>query len=127
MTALSSKVAIVTGASSGIGYATAKMFAREGAKVVVTARREAELDALVAEITASGGHAVALVGDVKDETLAKALVELAVHQFGGLDMAFNNAGAGGRVWSEGDSCECHPAWRHRHAGGPQYTGGASLR
>ena len=102
MTALSNKVAIVTGASSGIGYATAKLFAREGAKVVVTARREAELDALVAEITASGGHAVALAGDVKDETLAKALVELAVRQFGGLDVAFNNAGAIGEMGATPD-------------------------
>ena len=47
---LANKVAIVTGASSGIGYATAKMLAREGAKVVVTARRQAELDSLVAQI-----------------------------------------------------------------------------
>ncbi|MEO7909628.1 MAG: SDR family oxidoreductase [Roseiflexaceae bacterium] len=97
MTTLSNKVAIITGASSGIGYATAKLFAREGAKIVVTARREAELDALVTEITAFGGHAVALAGDVKDERHANALVELAVRQFGGLDVAFNNAGVSGEM------------------------------
>ncbi len=97
MSALSNKVAIVTGASSGIGYATAKLFAREGAKVVVAARRQPELDALVEEITHAGGHAVALAGDVKDEAFAEALVELAIDRFGGLDVAFNNAGTTGEM------------------------------
>lgn len=97
MSALSNKVAIVTGASSGIGYATAKLFAREGAKVVAAARRQPELDVLVEEITHAGGHAVALAGDVKDEAYAKALVELAVDRFGGLDVAFNNAGTSGEM------------------------------
>lgn len=97
MSTLINKVAIVTGASSGIGYATAKLFAREGASVVVTARRAAELDALVAEIQRSGGNAVAVVGDVRDESLAEALVETAVSRFGGLDIAFNNAGAVGQM------------------------------
>ena len=95
MSVLKNKVAIVTGASSGIGYATAKLFAREGAKVVVTARRRPQLDALVAEIQESGGTAFALNGDVKDET--KALVEAALDNFGGLDIAFNNAGAIGEM------------------------------
>ena len=95
MTALAGKVAIVTGASSGIGRATARLFAREGAKVVVAARRQPELDALVEEITASGRHAVALAGDVVDGSFAQALVDLAVHRFGGLDVAFNNAGTNG--------------------------------
>lgn len=97
MSALSNKVAIVTGASSGIGYATAKLFAHEGAKVVVAARRQAELDALVEEITYASGHAVALAGDVKDEAFAKALVGLAIGRFGGLDVAFNNAGTTGEM------------------------------
>lgn len=102
MSALSNKVALVTGASSGIGYATAKLFAREGAKVVVAARRQAELDTLVEEITQAGGHAVALAGDVKDEAFAKALVELAIERFGGLDVAFNNAGMIGEVGAAPD-------------------------
>ena len=97
MTALSNKVAIITGASSGIGYATAKLFAKEGAKVVVAARRQPELDALVEEIIQTGGHAVALAGNVKDEAFAKALVELAIDCFGGLDVAFNNAGTLGEM------------------------------
>ena len=102
MSALFSKVAIITGASSGIGYATARLFAREGAKVVVAARRQLELDALVGEITQAGGHAVALAGDVKDEAFAKALVELAVGRFGGLDVAFNNAGTMGEMGATPD-------------------------
>lgn len=97
MSALSNKVALVTGASSGIGYATAKLFAREGAKIVVAARRQAALDALVAEITQAGGHAVALAGNVQDAAYAKALVDLAQARFGGLDVAFNNAGTMGEM------------------------------
>jgi NAD(P)-dependent dehydrogenase (short-subunit alcohol dehydrogenase family) len=97
MTALADKVAIVTGASSGIGHATARLFAREGARVVVTARRQAELDALVASIQEEGGHALAVAGDIRDEALAKLLVETAVGRFGGLDVAFNNAGSVGEM------------------------------
>lgn len=102
MSALSNKVAVVTGASSGIGYATAKLFAREGAKVVVAARRQPELDSLVEEITQAGGHAAALAGDVKDEAFAIALVEVAKAQFGGLDVAFNNAGTLGEMGATPD-------------------------
>ncbi|RWN09887.1 SDR family oxidoreductase [Mesorhizobium sp.] len=95
MFALTEKVAIVTGASSGIGRATASLFAEQGASVVVAARRRAELDALVGEIETAGGTAIGLAGDVRDEAYARALVELAVERFGGLDIAFNNAGAVG--------------------------------
>lgn len=97
MQQLPGKVAIITGASSGIGYETARLFAREGAKVVVTARRQAELHALVAEIEREGGQAVAIAGDIRDERLARALVETAVGRYGGLDIAFNNAGATGEA------------------------------
>ncbi|MER8413444.1 MULTISPECIES: SDR family oxidoreductase [unclassified Mesorhizobium] len=97
MFALANKIAIVTGASSGIGRASAKLFAEEGAKVIVAARRQAELDTLVAEIEDNDGAAIALAGDVRDEAYAKALVDLAVEKFGGLDIAFNNAGAVGRM------------------------------
>jgi len=92
MKMLAKKVAIVTGASSGIGYAAAKLFAAEGAELVLAARRGPELSAVAREIEAAGGRAVALAGDVRDEAYAKALVELAIEHFGGLDVAFNNAG-----------------------------------
>ncbi|MBN9218103.1 MAG: SDR family oxidoreductase [Mesorhizobium sp.] len=97
MLALANKIAIVTGASSGIGRAAAILFAREGARLVISGRRKAELDAVVAEIEAADGTAVALAGDVTDETYAQALVELAVGSFGGLDIALNNAGAVGAM------------------------------
>ena len=97
MNRLQQKVALVTGASSGIGRDTAKLFAAEGAKVVVAARRESELATLVAEIEAAGGQAVALAGDVKSEAYAKALVALALEKFGRLDVAFNNAGTLGEL------------------------------
>ncbi len=89
---LKGKVAIVTGASSGIGRASAKLFARAGAKVVVAARRKAELESLVREIADQGGDAFALAGDVSDEAFAKELVERAEQSYGRLDVAFNNAG-----------------------------------
>jgi NAD(P)-dependent dehydrogenase (short-subunit alcohol dehydrogenase family) len=91
------KTAIVTGASSGIGYATAKLFAQEGANVIVTARRSEALNALVADIEKLGGRAIAIVGDIRDEALAQTLVETAVRHFGGLDIAFNNAGTNGEM------------------------------
>jgi NAD(P)-dependent dehydrogenase (short-subunit alcohol dehydrogenase family) len=97
MPALINKIALVTGASSGIGRATAKLFAAEGAQVVVTARRHEELEKLVAEIAATGGKAMALAGDVKDEAFAQSLVTAAIGSFGGLDIAFNNAGALGEM------------------------------
>ncbi|RQO59401.1 short-chain dehydrogenase [Variovorax sp. KBW07] len=97
MDVLAKKVAIVTGASSGIGRATARLFAREGAAVVVAGRRRAELESLVEEITGKGGRAVCVAGDVREEEHAHALVQTAIDRFGGLDIAFNNAGTLGEM------------------------------
>lgn len=97
MRRLAGKVAIVTGASAGIGRATAKRFAAEGAMVVVGARRHSELQALVSEIESLGGVAAMVAGDVADEDYARTLVETAFTRFGGLDVAFNNAGTIGEA------------------------------
>ncbi len=94
---LHNKVALITGASSGIGRASALLFARNGAAVVVGARRKAELDKVVEEIHANGGHAFAIAGDVCDEVYAQQLVTSALEQFGGLDIALNNAGTIGEM------------------------------
>lgn len=91
------KTAIVTGASSGIGAAAARLLAAEGAAVVLGARREALLNDLAEEIAGEGGRAVWLAGDVRDERYAETLVRLAVSTFGGLDAAFNNAGTLGEL------------------------------
>ncbi|MFA3777093.1 SDR family oxidoreductase [Yersinia sp. 1652 StPb PI] len=99
MTILVNKTAIITGASSGIGFEAAKLFAREGANVVVVARRALVLDQLVDEIVSAGGKAIALAGDVKDEDCAQEAVSLAVKHYGGLDIAFNNAGTLGELGS----------------------------
>ncbi|UVM18618.1 SDR family oxidoreductase [Pseudomonas sp. B21-023] len=95
---LAGKVAIVTGASSGIGRAAAKLFARHGANLVLTARRQVELEQLAAEITAAGhGRVFTVAGDITDAALARELVDTAVSRFGGLDIALNNAGTLGEL------------------------------
>ena len=97
MFSLINKVAIITGASSGIGRATARLFAQQGASVVLAARRQAELEILAAEIVKARGKAALLAGDIRDESFARTLVELAISEFGGLDIAFNNAGILGNM------------------------------
>ncbi|WP_172329675.1 SDR family oxidoreductase [Mangrovicoccus sp. HB161399] len=94
---LQGKTAIVTGASSGIGAAAARIFAAEGARVVLGARRGDALEALAQDVRAAGGEAAWLAGDVRDEAFAAALVRLACTRFGGLDAAFNNAGITGAL------------------------------
>ncbi|MET8763140.1 SDR family oxidoreductase [Lentzea sp. NPDC004782] len=97
MTRLRGKVALVTGASSGIGEAAAKAMAAQGARVVLAARRTEELDRVAEEIRAAGGEAVGVRTDVTvDEDLENA-VRTAEERFGGLDVAFNNAGSMGTM------------------------------
>ncbi|AMN80872.1 MULTISPECIES: SDR family NAD(P)-dependent oxidoreductase [Pseudomonas fluorescens group] len=92
---LEGKVALITGASSGIGRAAAVVLAQRGAKIVAAARRQSELDDVVAEITAQGGIASSIVVDVTREADIIAMVQFAVDTYGQLDIAFNNAGTEG--------------------------------
>eukprot|EP00752_Nemacystus_decipiens_P011780 g10452.t1 len=85
-------VALVTGASAGIGEATAIAFSREGAKVVIVARREAKLQEVADKIKSGGGKAVIVVGDISKEADCKKMVDTAIEKFGALHVAFNNAG-----------------------------------
>jgi len=89
---LENKVALVTGASSGMGYEIAKLFAKEGASVVAIARRKEKLADLVAKIEADGGKAIAVAGDVTSEEDVQNAVKTAVQTFGKLDIVVNNAG-----------------------------------
>ncbi len=89
---LTGKVALVTGASSGIGEATVLALAAEGAKVALAARRADRLDALVQKITESGGEAVALACDVADEAQVRQAVSAVQDKWGRLDILVNNAG-----------------------------------
>lgn len=90
---LQDKVALITGASNGVGEATARRFAEEGAALVLCARSEEKLRAVAADIEAAGGRALALCVDITDEAAAKSAVEQAVAEFGTLDILVNNANA----------------------------------
>jgi len=92
MAKLDGKVAVVTGASSGIGEATVRSLAAEGATVVAGARRKQRLDGLVEEVAKEGGEAIAVECDVTDEEQAHGLVRRAVEEYGRVDILVNNAG-----------------------------------
>jgi 3-oxoacyl-[acyl-carrier protein] reductase len=89
---LAGRVALVTGASQGIGHACALALALEGATVAVAARNHQKLDELVGEIIAAGGKAAAFVIDVADEEQVKSGIKAALAQFGKIDILVNNAG-----------------------------------
>lgn len=86
------KVVVITGASSGLGESTAKLLARQGAKVVLGARRKDRIDSAVKEICASGGKALGFAADVSRRAEVEALVKGAVDGFGRVDVMVNNAG-----------------------------------
>ena len=94
MDRLLDKVAVITGGNSGIGEATAKLFAREGATVVITARREGELRRVADEITAAGGKCVYIPGDVTVTADVDNVMDRTAELFGRIDILVNNAGIG---------------------------------
>lgn len=98
---LEGKIGIVTAAASGMGRAGAVRFAREGAAVGVVDRDAAGVEAVVGEITASGGRALGLVGDLTDDGFAGDIVRRTANHFGGLDFAWNHVGHPGPAAIEG--------------------------
>ena len=86
------KVVVITGASSGLGEATARLLSRQGARVVLGARRADRLKSLADELNASGGRTLAVTTDVTDREQVKRLVDTAVQKFGRIDVLINNAG-----------------------------------
>ena len=91
---LAGKVAVITGASAGIGQASARMLAREGARLVLSARRGERLDALIQEVRSLGGEGIAVVGDARDEATSVRTVEAAMSAYGCIDILVNNVGVG---------------------------------
>jgi 3-oxoacyl-[acyl-carrier protein] reductase len=91
---LSGKTALITGASAGIGWASALALAGEGANLLITARRQERLSDLEAMVQKAGGKAISLVGDAAEEETARRAVDLAVQKFGSLDILINNVGVG---------------------------------
>lgn len=91
---LSDKVALITGASAGIGWASALALAGEGASLILTARRQSRLDELVEQVKELGGQATAIVGDAREEATALEAVAAAKDHFGSLDFLINNVGVG---------------------------------
>jgi Short-chain alcohol dehydrogenase of unknown specificity len=89
---IAEKVVAITGASSGIGQSTAKFLARQGAKVVLGARRKNRIDEVVEEISAAGGKAIGFAVDVTKRAEVEALIKRAVDNFGRVDVIINNAG-----------------------------------
>ena len=123
---LEGSVALITGASSGIGAATARSLAAAGAKVTLAARRADRLEELAAEIRASGGKALVQETDVTDRTQATEAVEATVREFGSLDIVINNAGVMLLGQIEGAPIEEWERMVHINLLGLMYTAHAAL-
>jgi len=91
---LTGKVALITGASAGIGQACARALAQEGARLVLTGRRQERLDQLKQEAEKAGTEAISVIGDAREESTAIKTVEAATQAFGRIDILINNAGVG---------------------------------
>ena len=94
---LDGKTAIITGGNSGIGVAAAKKFAKEGANVVITARRKSLLEEVAAEIRNDGGNVLAIATDISKVEDVKVMVEETLKSYGSIDILVNNAGEIGRA------------------------------
>jgi len=91
---LAGKSVIITGASAGIGQASARALAREGARLVLSARRQDRLDSLIHEVRSLGGEAISVIGDARDEATSVQTVEAAMKAYGSIDILINNVGVG---------------------------------
>lgn len=100
MASLTGKVVIITGASSGFGASAAKLFAQEGCKVVLAARRLDKLEEMANTIRANGGYALPLALDVSQPAQIEAMVKSTIDAYGRIDILFNNAGFGRLDWFE---------------------------
>jgi 3-oxoacyl-[acyl-carrier protein] reductase len=124
---LGGKVALVTGASQGLGHAIASRLAAEGMRVAVSARNEAKLKSLAEAVEAAGGHCLVHAADLRDPAAPAAFVESAVRSFGRIDVVVNNAGAtvrgdflalGDEQWSDGFELKFFGAMRLSRAAWP---------
>jgi short-subunit dehydrogenase len=101
------KVVLITGASSGFGEDAARLFAKEGCQVVLTARRVDKLQSIAAEIRSEGGDAMVFPVDVNQRAEIDEMVQTVLAQYGRIDILFNNAGFGGTDWFENFKPERH--------------------
>ena len=104
---LHGKVVLITGASSGFGEDAARLFAKEGCRVVLAARRLERLQALAAEIQTQGGEAIAIPVDVNQAAEIKVMVQTVMDLYGRIDLLFNNAGFGAMDWFENLQAQRH--------------------
>ena len=103
---LTDKVAVVTGASSGLGADSARAYAQNGANVVLLARRKEKLEQVAAEISEMGRKVLVISCDVTDEECVKKAVEEIIEKFGRIDILLNNAGVAVRGGVDTHGCQC---------------------